>query len=225
MILDLTREVRNDTKVFPGSPLPKFITWTKMDVHNYDSEVIFMSTHTGTHMDAPSHFASDALPIDKVSVRRFISKAVLFKIRKGPDQLITADEIEASNLNIMEGITIVFSTLWENEVDKANFFSHSPGLAEDAAKYLINKKVNAVCIDSPSIDKGSDSNFPVHKLLLSREILIVENLCNLNKLSSQYFTLIMTPLKLYGASGSPIRAIAVENNFHSNNKTFMADNF
>ena len=35
MILDLTREVKNDTKVFPGSPLPKFITWTKMDVHNY----------------------------------------------------------------------------------------------------------------------------------------------------------------------------------------------
>jgi arylformamidase len=213
MILDLTREVRNDTKVFPGSPSPKFIIWTKMDVHNYDSEVMFMSTHTGTHMDAPSHFVSDASSIDKISVRRFISNAVLIKIKKGSNQLITADEIEASNVSIMEGVTIVFSTLWENKVSKAYFFSHSPGLAEDAAKYLINKKVNAVCIDSPSVDRGSDSSFSVHKLLLSREILVVENLCNLNKLSSQYFTLIMTPLKLFGASGSPIRAIAVEKNF------------
>ena len=213
MILDLTREVRNDTKVFPGSPLPKFITWTKMDVHDYDSEVIFMSTHTGTHMDAPSHFASDASPIDKISVRRFISNAILIKIKKGTNELITANEIEESNVKIMEGDTVVFSTLWENEIDKEYFFSHSPGLAEDAAKYLINKKVNAVCIDSPSIDRGSDSSFPVHKLLLSREILVVENLCNLNKLNSQYFTLIMTPLKLSGASGSPIRAIAVERNF------------
>lgn len=218
MILDLTREVRNDTKVFPGSPLPKFITWTKMDVHDYDSEVIFMSTHTGTHMDAPSHFASDASSIDKISVKRFISNAILIKIKKGSNQLITVNEIEKSNVRIMEGDAIVFSTLWENEIDKEYFFSHSPGLAEDAAKYLINKKVNAVCIDSPSIDRGSDSSFAVHKLLLSKEILIVENLCNLSKLNSQYFTLIMAPLKLSGASGSPIRAIAVEKNFQRNKK-------
>ena len=203
MILDLTREVRNDTKVFPGSPLPKFITWTKMDVHNYDSEVIFMSTHTGTHMDAPSHFASNASTIDKISVGRFISNAILIKLKKGSNQLITADEIKASNVSIKQGDTIVLSTLWENEIDKDYFFSHSPGLAEDAAKYLIDKKVNAVCIDSPSIDRGSESSFAVHKLLLSDEILIVENLCNLDKLNCQYFTLIMTPLKLSGASGSP----------------------
>jgi len=212
MILDLTREVRNDTKVFPGSPLPKFITWTKMDVHNYDSEVIFMSTHTGTHMDAPSHFATNASTIDKISVGRFISNAILIKLKKGSNQLITADEIKASNVSIKQGDTIVLSTLWENEIDKDYFFSHSPGLAEDAAKYLIDKKVNAVCIDSPSIDRGSESSFAVHKLLLSNEILIVENLCNLDKLNCQYFTLIMTPLKLSGASGSPIRAIAVEKN-------------
>jgi arylformamidase len=212
MILDLTREVRNDTKVFPGSPLPKFITWTKMDVHNYDSEVIFMSTHTGTHMDAPSHFASNASTIDKISIERFISNAILIKLKKGSNQLITADEIKASNVSIKQGDTIVLSTLWENEIDEDYFFSHSPGLAEDAAKYLIDKKVNAVCIDSPSIDRGSESSFAVHKLLLSNEILIVENLCNLDKLNCQYFTLIMTPLKLSGASGSPIRAIAVEKN-------------
>jgi arylformamidase len=213
MILDLTREVTNETKVFPGSPLPKFITWTKMDVHNYDSEVIFMSTHTGTHMDAPSHFASNASSIDKISVNRFISKAILIKIKKGSNQLITTGEIESSNVRIMDGDSIVFSTSWENEIDKDYFFSDSPGLSEDAAKYLINKKVNAVCIDSPSIDRGSDNNFPVHKILLSKEILVVENLCNLNKLKTQNFTMVMTPLKLSGASGSPIRAIAINENF------------
>jgi arylformamidase len=213
MILDLTREIRNETRVFPGSPLPKFITWTKMDVHNYDSEVIFMSTHTGTHMDAPSHFASNASSIDKISVNRFISNAILIKIKKGSNQLITTSELESSDIRIMDGDSIVFSTSWENEVDKDYFFSDSPGLSQDAAKYLINKKVNAVCIDSPSIDRGSDNNFPVHKILLSREILVVENLCNLNKLKTQYFTLVMTPLKLSGASGSPIRAIAIDKNF------------
>lgn len=213
MILDLTREINTDTKVFPGSPLPKFITWNKMDIHNYHSEVIFMSTHTGTHMDAPSHFVTGVSSIDQIPVNRLVSRGTLVKVAKASDELISASEIEASKAKILEGNSVVFSTSWEKEVDKDYYFSHSPGLSEDAAEYLINKKVNAVCIDSPSIDRGSDSNFPVHKLLLSREILIVENLCNLGKIDNQNFTLIMTPLKLSGASGSPIRAIAIDENF------------
>lgn len=216
MILDLTREIRTDTKVFPGSPLPKFITWNKMDIHNYHSEVMFMSTHTGTHMDAPSHFVSGVSSIDQIPVDRFISRAALIKVVKTSDELITASEIQASKVEILEGNSVVFSTTWENEVDNDYYFSHSPGLSDDAAEYLINKKVNAVCIDSPSIDRGSDSNFPVHKLLLSKEILIVENLCNLSKINNQNFTLIMIPLKLSGASGSPIRAIATDENFSRN---------
>ncbi|HEY7696423.1 MAG TPA: cyclase family protein [Nitrososphaeraceae archaeon] len=213
MILDLTREIRTDTKVFPGSPLPKFITWNKMDIHNYHSEVIFMSTHTGTHMDAPSHFVTGVSSIDQIPVNRLISRTTLIKAAKASDELITASEIEASKVKILEGSSVVFSTSWENEVDNDYYFTHSPGLSEDAAEYLINKKVNAVGIDSPSIDRGSDSNFPVHKLLLSNEILIVENLCNLGKIDNQNFTLIMTPLRLSGASGSPIRAIAIDEIF------------
>ena len=216
MILDLTREIRTDTKVFPGSPLPKFITWNKMDIHNYHSEVMFMSTHTWTHIDAPSHFVSGVSSIDQIPVDRFISRATLIKVVKTSDELITASEIQASKVEILEGNSVVFSTTWENEVDNDYYFSHSPGLSDDAAEYLINKKVNAVCIDSPSIDRGSDSNFPVHKLLLSKEILIVENLCNLSKINNQNFTLIMIPLKLSGASGSPIRAIATDENFSRN---------
>jgi len=172
-----------------------------------------MSTHTGTHMDAPSHFVTGVSSIDQIPVGRFISRATLIKIAKAADELITTSEIEASKVKILEGNSIVFSTSWENEVDNDYYFSHSPGLSEDAAEYLINKKVNAVCTDSPSIDRGLDSNFPAHKLLLNKEILIVENLCNLSKIDKQNFTLIMIPLKLSGASGSPIRAIATDENF------------
>ena len=216
MLIDLTREISTDTKVFPGSPLPKFITWNKMEIHNYHSEVVFMSTHTGTHMDAPSHFVTGVSSIDQIPVNRFISRAILIKIAKASDELITTSEIEASKVNILEGNSVVFSTSWENEVDNDYYFNHSPGLSEDAAEYLIDKRVNAVCIDSPSIDRGSDSNFPVHKLLLSKEILIVENLCNLSKIDNQNFTLIIMPLKLSGASGSPVRAIATSENFSGN---------
>jgi arylformamidase len=75
---------------------------------------------------------------------------------------------------------------------------------------LVSNRVNAVAIDGPSIDRGVDNNFKIHSALLSNDIPIIENLCNLEELSTvKSFTLIVNPLKLVGASGSPVRAIAL----------------
>ena len=86
------------------------------------------------------------------------------------------------------------------------YFSKNPGLAVSAAKYLVSKKINLVAIDSPSIDLGSDLKFSVHHILAKNNILIVENLANLEKINSDKFHLITSPLKLKNATGSPIRA-------------------
>ena len=76
-----------------------------------------------------------------------------------------------------------------------------------AAKYLTSKKINLVGIDSPSIDLGKDESFSVHHILSKNNILIVENLANLNKVSKEFdFTIL--PLKLKDATGSPVRAVA-----------------
>jgi arylformamidase len=79
----------------------------------------------------------------------------------------------------------------------------------EAANYLSNKKINAVAIDGPSIDSGINSDFPVHKILSKNNIIIIENLCNLGQINKKIFKLIAIPLKLYRASGSPIRALAM----------------
>ena len=64
-VINLTLGISSNIKVFSGSPQPSFIKWSKFDVHGYDSEVMFMSTHTGTHMDAPSHFISGRATINE----------------------------------------------------------------------------------------------------------------------------------------------------------------
>ena len=99
--------------------------------------------------------------------------------------------------------------------------SENPGLSEQAARYLARKRVNAVAIDCPSIDGGADSRFIAHNILLSCNILVVENLCNLNRVTNSRssrsssssstftFTLIISPLKLGGATGSPARVLAL----------------
>ena len=74
---------------------------------------------------------------------------------------------------------------------------------------MISKNVNLIGIDSPSIDVGSDGKFSVHHILSKNNVLIVENLCNLEKISGIHFKLIVLPLKLKDATGSPVRAIAI----------------
>ena len=87
--------------------------------------------------------------------------------------------------------------------------TENPGLSGQAARYLAGKKVNAVAIDCPSIDAGADAKFTAHKILLPHNILVVENLCNVSKISTNRFTLVLSPLKLAGATGSPARVLAI----------------
>lgn len=202
--------VSSSIRVFPGSPPPYFIKWSKLDIQGYDSEVMFMSTHTGTHVDAPSHFKPDLASIDRISVDRLVCSAVLIRTEKHAGQLIEPQDL--GNQKIMQGDAIVIATGWEKHAASRNYMTENPGLSKEAARYLAKKKVNAVAIDCPSIDSGTDSRFTAHNLLLQNNILVVENLCNLDRIasrSSNKFTLIISPLKLGGATGSPARVLAL----------------
>jgi kynurenine formamidase len=123
---------------------------------------------------------------------------------------------------------VVIATGWEKRSGMKNYMSENPGISEEAARCLARKRVNAVAIDCPSIDAGADSKFTAHNILLPLNILVVENLCNLDKVASRSsdssissnrsknnknnnntFTLIISPLKLGGATGSPARVLAL----------------
>ncbi|HJR47298.1 MAG TPA: cyclase family protein [Nitrososphaeraceae archaeon] len=217
-VIDLTMRITPSIRVYPGSPQPSFIPWSKFDRHGYDSEAMFMSTHTGTHVDAPNHFKPGLASIDMISSDRLVCNAVMIRVEKSANQLI--EEQDFGNHQIRVGDAVVIATGWEKRSGSRNYMSENPGLSEQAARYLARKRVNAVAIDSPSIDLGADSRFIAHNILLSCNILVVENLCNLTRVtssrrrtksnqSSATFTLIISPLKLRGATGSPARVLAL----------------
>lgn len=215
-VLDLSLEIDSNLQVFPGSPQPLFVKWTRYEVHSYDSEIMMMSTHTGTHLDAPSHFIPQTTSIDMIGVDRLVSPALLLHVPKAANELITPSDLGDIE-NIDQGISIIFRTGWLHKmIAKRDYMISNPGLSVATAKILAEKKVNAVGIDGPSIDIGSDRHFSTHKTLLDKGILIVENLCNLESLKHEdNFTLLINPLKLKGASGSPVRALAILDNQNS----------
>ena len=211
-VIDLTLTISESIPTFPGSPQPNFINWEKIEKDGYNLELLFLSTHTGTHIDAPYHFLKKGQKIHQITTKRLVTEAVLIKIRKDSDQSITKTDIEKFEKRygrIDDGSTVIFHTGWQKNLEKKSYFLKNPGLTISAAKYLASKRINLVGIDSPSIDLGKDNKFSVHHILAKNEILIVENLTNLDKIHSEKFHLIVAPLKLKNATGSPIRAMAL----------------
>jgi kynurenine formamidase len=209
--LDLTLEISSKLPSFPGSPRPQFISWANKKSDGYNLELVFLSSHSGTHLDAPYHFIQKGFKIDEIPLDRLITNAVLIKVRKGSDEPITQKDIayfESRNRKIASNVAVVFETGWSRNLTKEDYFTRNPGLSPAAAKYLVEKKVRLVGIDSPNIDMGKDSKFKVHHILLKHGVLILENLCNLEKIPRSNFRLIVLPLKLKGATGSPVRAVA-----------------
>ena len=208
-IIDHTLTVSEKIPTFPGSPKPQFIEWETIAKDGYNLELLFLSSHTGTHIDAPFHFVKNGKKIHEILPERLVNEATLIKIKKKANQPILKTDIqkfEKKHGQIKPGTAVVFWTGWQKNLAEEFYFSKNPGLAVSAAKYLVSKKINLVAIDSPSIDLGSDLKFPVHRILAKNNILIVENLANLEKINSDKFHLITSPLKLKNATGSPIRA-------------------
>ena len=210
-IIDLTLTISDKIPTFPGSPQPNFIPWENIKEDGYNLEVLFLSSHTGTHMDAPHHFLEKGTKIHEISLEKLVSEAVLIQCRKSSSQSITKADIqkfEKKHGKIDGFSSVIFSTGWQRNLQKKYYFTKNPGLSVSAAKYLASKKINLVGIDSPSIDLGKDNKFSVHQILAKKGFLIVENLANLDKIKSSKFHLVVLPLKLKNATGSPVRAIA-----------------
>ena len=209
--IDLTLTISKSIPSFPGSPTPQFISWSNLKEDGYNLELLFLSSHTGTHLDAPFHFVKNGIKIDQIPLGRLMGKAILIKIKKSKNSPITKSDIlqfEKKNGSIPDKSSVFFFTDWQKNLKNDNYFTENPGLALSAATYLAQKKTNLVGIDSPSIDLGKDESFSVHHVLSKNNILIVENLANLNKIKSKEFDFTILPLKLKDATGSPVRAIA-----------------
>jgi kynurenine formamidase len=210
-VIDLTLTISNRIPTFPGSPQPNFIPWEKIKDDGYNLELLFLSSHTGTHLDAPYHFLEKGAKIHEISLKKLVSNAVLIKSRKKSNESVTKTDIqkfEKKHGKIASFSSVIFYTGWQRNLQKKYYFTKNPGLSVSAAKYLASKKISLVGIDSPSIDLGTDSKFSVHQIFAKKGMLIVENLANLEKIKSSKFHLVVLPLKLKNATGSPVRAIA-----------------
>lgn len=211
-VLDLSTTIESlSTPVFPGYPQPLKSTFTTIAENGYLSHIWSFAEHTGTHVDAPAHFIKGGLTVDKVPISTYVGNGVVLDFsNKPPKYAISKDDMRnalkaAGNKDVGPGWILFFYTGYTSKGGTPEWMDH-PELSEEACKFIVQKKVNAIGFDAPSPDRGE---FPAHHILLPEKIAIFESLKNLEKLLNKDFIFVGAPLPLVGGSASPVRALAI----------------
>lgn len=180
----------------------------------FQSSMIAFSDHSGTHVDAPSHFLKDGGSVESMDIRKLLGNGLLLDVTpwKNPDEPVTAEmlkEAERTQGLYVEKGDIVLIRTWKGQWGEEGFFE-AKALDASAGHWLAEKEIHVVGLDLPNIDIHDNMKREVHLALLSKEICIVENLVNLDKVPKHSrFIFMGMPLKLRGATASPIRALVI----------------
>lgn len=210
-VTDLTYIIDSDMPVFPGTEQPIFEKANTLEKDGFREAKIIMYSHTGTHIDAPAHMLNHGPYLDNYSIEKFIGNATILDFSDKEIKLIDVDSLKLYENKIKNVEFIIIKTGWSKYWGDKKYYEDFPSLSEEAAIWLTNFNLKGIGIDAISIDNIKSTTFAVHRILMPKDIIIIENLTNLDSISSEYFILSIMPLKNRNADGSPVRAISIEN--------------
>ena len=185
------------------------------------------SEHGGTHLDAPIHFSEGKQTADEIPVTRLVGPAIVIDVTQAcasnADYQLSASDItawEKAHGAIPAEAIVLIRTGWgkfwpdrkkylgtDTPGDTANL--HFPGISREAAELLSQRKIEAIGIDTASIDYGQSKDFIAHQVLNGANIYGLENVANLDRLPAKGATLIALPMKIKGGTGAPVRIVAL----------------
>lgn len=204
--IDISLPVSHDMHHWPGSEKVKIIK--NHDLEKGDDATdssIYMNLHTGTHVDAPSHFIHNGNTIDEVPLDVMLGTVLIIKI---PDTVkeITADIL--SSIDIPENterllLQTANSVIWQE--NDSQFYEDYTALVKDGAEWLVEKGIKLVGIDYLSIQRFTDGP-EVHQILLSSNVVVIEGL-DLSDVDAGIYQLYCMPIKLQGLEAAPARVL------------------
>lgn len=218
--IDLTHELSSDIPCWEGDcgfQHRAILDYEQCKIEpKFRVQELQMKAGAGTHMDAPSHCIPGAKDIADFSLEQLIFPCVVIDIsdRADASYCLTGadiDQYEKQYGKIVAGSFVIVYTSWERYwSDPAKYRNnyHFPSVSQGAAELLLTRDIAGIGIDTLSPD-CPDKNFIVHQLLLGQGKIIVENIANAKLLPPKGAYLFVVPLKMAGATESPIRLIGL----------------
>ncbi len=218
MIIDLSRPIQTGMPVFPLLPS------TYLGVYRSHAEtmrpggvsvthnILMMSDHAGTHVDATVHFDPKGEGADKIPLDLMHGPAVVqdFSYKRAGES-ITAGEVERAfqeaGVSPEDVKIVLFRTGADAHWGRPEYNDYYLEVRRDAALWLIERGIKLFGVDAVTVDHARDR--ATHMLVREVEFYHIENLTNLDALPRSIFTFIGLPLRLEGASAAPLRAAAI----------------
>ena len=196
----------------------------------YSANSFKAAEHGGTHLDAPIHFAAGKHTADAIPLEKTIGPAVVIDVsakaladRDYQVMPLDFQEWEGKNGALPKGVIVLIHTgygkFWP---DREKYMGtaergpdavaklHFPGLHPEAAAWLVRERdINAIGLDTPSIDYGQSKLFRSHVILFEKNIPAFENVANLDRLPATGALVVALPMKIKGGSGGPLRIVAL----------------
>jgi D-alanyl-D-alanine dipeptidase/kynurenine formamidase len=230
--VDLTHAFDAATLYWPNAPsgfeLKSLFAGPTPGGWHYEANAFAAPEHGGTHLDAPIHFAKGKAHADAVGLERLVVPAVVIDVSRqaaaDPDYRLRVEDVvawERTNGTVPEGVAVLLRTGWsERWPDRKRYFGddvpgrtdhlHFPAYGKEAAELLVGaRKVAALGLDTPSLDHGPSSDFPVHRVAAAADVPGFENLAHLDRVPATGAWLLALPMKIAGGSGAPLRAVAL----------------
>jgi arylformamidase len=213
-LIDLSHTIEDGMVTYKGLPAPVICDYLSREdsKHIYEGGAEFqigkieMVSNTGTYVDCPFHRYADGKDLSAVELKRFASlEGVVIKADYRDGIEIGKDFFKDVEI---KGKAVLVNTNWSKHWRTDTYFENHPFLTEEAAVYLRDQGALLVGIDSHNIDDTRTKKRPVHSTLLKAEILIVEHMCNLDKLPLTGFYFNAVPPKFKGVGTFPVRAYA-----------------
>ena len=212
--VDLTHEIEPGMSVYPGDEPPQRVDHATHAADGYRAETVTLTSHTGTHIDAPLHTEADGAPLSAFPPERFVFEVHRVDCRDlgerepiGPDRLPAAESTADCDM-------VVVWTGWDAHWGTDRYVDH-PFVAPETAAALADRglslgldTLNPDPTPSPNAASDEPEGLAAHHALLGEGCLVVENLTNLDRLGER-FELRAYPLAL-GGDGAPVRAVGVE---------------
>jgi kynurenine formamidase len=211
-IVDLSHPIWTGMPVYPGDPPVRIAPATSIAESGVNVLALGLGTHSGTHVDAPSHSVDGGETIDLVDLGRLIGAARIIDVSGlAPRTSIDLDRVAEPLRAVSPGDIVLFRTGWSSKFNTDEYLDH-PFLDPEVATRLLDSGVTTVGIDALSPDETRRDDqaplLPFHDVFLGAGGLIIENLTRLDALPADVPRFIGLPLAIAGGDGSPLRAIA-----------------
>ncbi len=182
--------------------------------------------HSGTHVDAPAHFAENGTTVDRIDPAELVLPIVVLDVRErlggDPDGTVHPDDVlayERRHGPLPERCAVFALTGWgERAGDPAAYLNadadgtlHSPGFSAESTEFLKTDRpgVRAIGLDTASLDPGESSDFAAHVSWLPSGRYGIENLANLDRVPPAGATVVVGVPRFEAGSGGPARILAL----------------